>query len=81
MNWHAETNFAVTIAGGSIGGLCAGVALRGIGVGIARPRCGACSVVGRLLFDNNPLRGEELRKLSDVRCNPQSLFSRKQVGG
>jgi len=31
MNWHAETNFAVTIAGGSIGGLCAGVALRGIG--------------------------------------------------
>ena len=29
MNWYAETNFAVTIAGGSIGGLCAGIALRG----------------------------------------------------
>jgi 2-polyprenyl-6-methoxyphenol hydroxylase-like FAD-dependent oxidoreductase len=34
MNWHAETNFAVTIAGGSIGGLCAGVALRGIGADV-----------------------------------------------
>jgi hypothetical protein len=31
MNWHAETNLAVTIVGGSIGGLCAGVALRAIG--------------------------------------------------
>ena len=34
MNWHAEANFAVTIAGGSIGGLCAGVALRGIGADV-----------------------------------------------
>ena len=31
VNWYAEAHFAVTIAGGSIGGLCAGVALRGIG--------------------------------------------------
>jgi hypothetical protein len=35
MNWHAEINFAVTIAGGSIGGLCAGVALRGIGASMS----------------------------------------------
>jgi len=34
MNWHAEANFAVTIAGGSIGGLCAAVALRGIGADV-----------------------------------------------
>ncbi len=34
MNWYAETNFAVTIAGGSIGGLCAGIALRGIGADV-----------------------------------------------
>ena len=34
MNWHAEANFAVMIAGGSIGGLCAGVALRGIGADV-----------------------------------------------
>jgi 2-polyprenyl-6-methoxyphenol hydroxylase-like FAD-dependent oxidoreductase len=34
MNWHAETNLAVTIVGGSIGGLCAGVALRGIGADV-----------------------------------------------
>ena len=34
MTWYAETNFAVTIAGGSIGGLCAGVALRGIGADV-----------------------------------------------
>lgn len=33
-NWHAEAHFAVTIAGGSIGGLCAGVALRGIGADV-----------------------------------------------
>ena len=34
VNWHAEAHFAVTIAGGSIGGLCAGVALRGIGANV-----------------------------------------------
>jgi 2-polyprenyl-6-methoxyphenol hydroxylase-like FAD-dependent oxidoreductase len=31
MTWHADNKFAVTIAGGSIGGLSAGIALRGIG--------------------------------------------------
>jgi 2-polyprenyl-6-methoxyphenol hydroxylase-like FAD-dependent oxidoreductase len=34
MSSHADSNFAVTIAGGSIGGLCAGVALRGIGADV-----------------------------------------------
>ena len=34
VNWYAEAHFAVTIAGGSIGGLCAGVALRGIGANV-----------------------------------------------
>jgi 2,6-dihydroxypyridine 3-monooxygenase len=31
MTWHADNKFAVTIAGGSIGGLSAGIALRSIG--------------------------------------------------
>src|SRR5260370_38949368 len=31
MSWHSDHKFAVTVAGGSIGGLCAGIALRGIG--------------------------------------------------
>jgi 2-polyprenyl-6-methoxyphenol hydroxylase-like FAD-dependent oxidoreductase len=34
MNWPAGANLAVTIAGGSIGGPCAGVALRGIGADV-----------------------------------------------
>jgi 2-polyprenyl-6-methoxyphenol hydroxylase-like FAD-dependent oxidoreductase len=31
MSWHSDHKFAVTVAGGSIGGLCAGIMLRGIG--------------------------------------------------
>jgi 2-polyprenyl-6-methoxyphenol hydroxylase-like FAD-dependent oxidoreductase len=31
MTWHTDNKFTVAVAGGSIGGLCAGIALRGIG--------------------------------------------------
>ena len=44
MNWHAEAHFAVTIAGGSIGGLCAGVgSTAAAGVKVALEPCGVSS--------------------------------------
>lgn len=63
MSWHSDHKFTVTIAGGSIGGLCAGIALRGIGceVDIHERVAGPMEMQGAGIV----VQGEVLRMIGD----------------
>jgi 2-polyprenyl-6-methoxyphenol hydroxylase-like FAD-dependent oxidoreductase len=73
MTWHADNNFAVTIAGGSIGGLSAGIALRGIGcdVNIYERVAGPMQMQGAGIV----VQGEILRLLREHGSPPLAITS------
>jgi 2-polyprenyl-6-methoxyphenol hydroxylase-like FAD-dependent oxidoreductase len=73
MTWHADNNFAVTIAGGSIGGLSAGIALRGIGcdVNIYERAAGPMQMQGAGIV----VQGEILRLLREHGSPPLAITS------
>jgi len=73
MTWHADNKFAVTIAGGSIGGLSAGIALRGIGcdVNIYERVAGPMQMQGAGIV----VQGEILRLLREHGSPPLAITS------
>jgi len=73
MTWHANNKFAVTIAGGSIGGLSAGIALRGIGcdVNIYERAAGPMQMQGAGIV----VQGEILRVLREHGSPPLAITS------
>jgi 2-polyprenyl-6-methoxyphenol hydroxylase-like FAD-dependent oxidoreductase len=73
MTWHADSKFAVTIAGGSIGGLSAGIALRGIGcdVNIYERVAGPMQMQGAGIV----VQGEILRLLREHGSAPLAITS------
>lgn len=73
MTWHANNKLAVTIAGGSIGGLSAGIALRGIGcdVNIYERAAGPMQMQGAGIV----VQGEILRLLREHGSPPLAITS------
>jgi 2-polyprenyl-6-methoxyphenol hydroxylase-like FAD-dependent oxidoreductase len=73
MTWHTDNKFSVTIAGGSIGGLSAGIALRGIGcdVNIYERVAGPMQMQGAGIV----VQGELLRLLRENGSPPLAITS------